>query len=268
MLLMNIALSNQHSIELRQKRQVESTDLDKSYESEMEDDLAHETEIVEEDTNQDADLDDEIHEEVEAHLESTIEPENKDHAQEPQIEKTSTETMEHEGDNEEASKNEENQVQETTVSTTVQTSTLTSTVTSSLLATSENKEEKEQEEILEGDKIVLEYESEQEPETTTSTSTRSSIWFKPTKSKTIINDSYNDESHISANCPSLNCEFGYKTDLFGKPICACFNPCYEKKCGTNICKIEKLSETKFIGACYDPSKIGKIIKIIQHRNSV
>ncbi|CAF0722269.1 unnamed protein product [Brachionus calyciflorus] len=113
-------------------------------------------------------------------------------------------------------------------------------------------EDPSDEQLLESNKIANDYEDE--ITTTKSPTTKAKVWFKPTKSMR-INDSYDDESHITANCPSLNCEFGYKTDLYGKPICACFNPCHEKKCGDHVCKIEKLSETKFIGACYDPRKI-------------
>ena len=82
--------------------------------------------------------------------------------------------------------------------------------------------------LLESNRIANDYENEIITTTTTTATTtrkeKATVWFKPTKSK--VNDSYNDESHISANCPSLNCEFGYKTDLYGQPICSCFNPCH------------------------------------------
>ena len=36
----------------------------------------------------------------------------------------------------------------------------------------------------------------------------------------------NEEIHSMANCPDVDCEFGYKTDLYGKTLCACYNPCW------------------------------------------
>lgn len=70
--------------------------------------------------------------------------------------------------------------------------------------------------LLKSNKIAEDYESEVKAEL------KPSVWFK----QTIVNDNLEGESHLIANCPDLNCEFGYKTDLFGKPICSCFNPCH------------------------------------------
>lgn len=95
---------------------------------------------------------------------------------------------------------------------------------------------------------------------TTPVTSKSYVWFKPVSvpgysDNSSFDSSLDHSSLINTNCPSLNCDFGYKTDLYGKPLCSCFNPCYEKKCGANICKIEKLHDTKYIGACYDPNQI-------------
>ena len=40
----------------------------------------------------------------------------------------------------------------------------------------------------------------------------------------------NEEIHSMANCPDVDCEFGYKTDLYGKTLCACYNPCWVINC--------------------------------------
>jgi hypothetical protein len=67
-------------------------------------------------------------------------------------------------------------------------------------------------------------ETEKETESTTEISLATKyIWKKPDPYE---NDKImNEETKLTANCPSLNCEFGYKTDLFGKVLCSCFNPC-------------------------------------------
>ena len=63
--------------------------------------------------------------------------------------------------------------------------------------------------------------------TTTSTTSRSYVWFKPKTNSPLLptDESFLDDTHINNNCPSLSCEFGFKTDLYGKPLCSCFNPC-------------------------------------------
>ncbi|RNA20280.1 kunitz-type serine protease inhibitor vestiginin-7-like [Brachionus plicatilis] len=109
-------------------------------------------------------------------------------------------------------------------------------------------DEPDRDQLLKSNRIAEDYENEVEI-------LKPSIWFK----QMIVNETHEEESHLTANCPDLNCEFGFKTDLYGKPICSCFNPCHEKKCGANICKIEKISESKYIGACYDPTKIERPI---------
>ena len=49
------------------------------------------------------------------------------------------------------------------------------------------------------------------------------IYIKPVPfSDNIIQ---NEKTKIKAECSGLNCEFGYKTDLYGNVICSCFNPC-------------------------------------------
>ena len=67
-------------------------------------------------------------------------------------------------------------------------------------------------------------ETEKETESTTEIPLATKyIWKKPDPYE---NDKImNEETKLTANCPSLNCEFGYKTDLFGKVLCSCFNPC-------------------------------------------
>ncbi len=119
---------------------------------------------------------------------------------------------------------------------------------------------------------------EQEPETTTTSTTtiatsttsaststssvanagssRSNVYFKPKSYIFHLNGTFNEETFIIKHCPSLTCEFGFRTDLNGKPLCDCFNPCYEKKCGSQVCVIIRKSEMDFEPECYDQNKLG------------
>ena len=77
-----------------------------------------------------------------------------------------------------------------------------------------------------------EFTEEIETTTTTassSTTSKSYVWFKPVSVPGYSDnssDAFRDQTHMNEHCPNLNCEFGYKTDLYGKPLCSCFNPCY------------------------------------------
>jgi hypothetical protein len=66
------------------------------------------------------------------------------------------------------------------------------------------------------------------PETTTTeeptTAHPKRVWFARQKS----GDAESDASFagfLNATCPHLDCEFGFRTDLEGKPTCSCYNPC-------------------------------------------
>ena len=68
--------------------------------------------------------------------------------------------------------------------------------------------------------------------TSSSTTSKSYVWFKPVAVPGYSDnssDSFLDQTHMNENCPNLDCEFGFKTDLYGKPLCSCFNPCYVKR---------------------------------------
>jgi len=64
---------------------------------------------------------------------------------------------------------------------------------------------------------------------------------------------------LEANCPDDTCEFGYQTDLNGKALCTCYDPCQDNKCGDKICIIKKLNG-KYQGLCVDPQKIERPYK--------
>jgi hypothetical protein len=83
-------------------------------------------------------------------------------------------------------------------------------------------------------------------------SSRSNVYFRQKSLIFHLNDTINDEAYINKHCPSLTCEFGFRTDLNGKPLCDCFNPCYEKKCGSKVCVIQQNSEMDYEPHCYDP----------------
>ena len=69
-------------------------------------------------------------------------------------------------------------------------------------------------ELYQSNRIAEDYESE--------VVEKPSVWFKQVE----VNNSNQEDSHLTANCPDLNCEFGFKTDLYGYPMCSCFNPCH------------------------------------------
>jgi hypothetical protein len=70
------------------------------------------------------------------------------------------------------------------------------------------------------------HETFENAEKASSTSTsRKPIVIKPVVPGFIPN---NRSSLMNAECPSLTCEFGFKVDLFNKPLCACYDPCVRK----------------------------------------
>ena len=52
------------------------------------------------------------------------------------------------------------------------------------------------------------------------------VWFMPHSQSNHSQPQKEYISFLNNNCPTLTCEFGYRTDLYGKPLCSCYNPCH------------------------------------------
>lgn len=91
----------------------------------------------------------------------------------------------------------------------------------------------------------------------THTDTDKDVLVEPKFNKTVRH--IQKEIRLVAECPDVTCEFGYLTDLNGKTLCTCYDPCENNKCGSKICIIKKINN-KFQGLCVDPQKIERPYK--------
>lgn len=87
------------------------------------------------------------------------------------------------------------------------------------------------------------------PTTTTTTTTEPTMTI--TKSYEWASTSFSIPFKLVFNsaCKNIECQFGYKTDLFGNVVCSCFNPCENLACGRGYCKIINSTDNTFIALC-------------------